>query len=435
MSITGQAYRGAPVTDALPGARSQGRQWPACRTAAVPADRRRHVECVHAHAAPRPAAGAARRRGRLRRGPAVAEPTRPRPAATTARPPRRHRRPTTTTTTTTPATDAPTTKATAARPARHPRRRCATSCRRCPAATASTSASPPPRPGRSGPSRGAPTRPSRRRASPRPTSWPPCCSSCRTAGARLSSRQLAVADAMIRRSDHESAWTLFREVGLADGMEAANRRFGLRATQCFDYSWGLTRTTARDQLRFLAALDAAGTQVLAARPPARPTVLLDLMEDVDPRAEVGHQRGRPRRRAGLPQERLAPPVDPRQALDRQQHRPDHQPARSTCGWPSSARRRPPRGSGIEVVEQAAALTRTPPRGLSTGRESRCPRGPPGAILAVCRPRPPSRRSPSPRPPSSCCPVRRCCSSSRAGSARAAAGWRSPRWPASRRRPP
>ena len=98
-------------------------------------------------------------------------------------------------------------------------------------------------------------------------------------GARPSSSQLAIADAMIRRSDHESAWTLFRQVGLASGMMAANQRFGLRSTQCFDYSWGLTRTSAHDQLRFLAAISAAGTNAspLNAHSGA---VLLDLMEDV-----------------------------------------------------------------------------------------------------------------------------------------------------------
>ena len=98
-------------------------------------------------------------------------------------------------------------------------------------------------------------------------------------GARPSSSQLAIADAMIRRSDHESAWTLFRQVGLASGMTAANHRFGLRSTQCFDYSWGLTRTSARDQLRFLTAISAAGTSAspLNAHSGA---LLLDLMADV-----------------------------------------------------------------------------------------------------------------------------------------------------------
>ena len=91
---------------------------------------------------------------------------------------------------------------------------------------------------------------------------------------------------MIRRSDHESAWTLFRQIGLDDGMDSANRRFGMKATQAFDYSWGLTRTTARDQLRFLTALDAAGTKA-SPLTAGSAEVLLDLMEDVIPEQKWG----------------------------------------------------------------------------------------------------------------------------------------------------
>ncbi|SDP56589.1 Beta-lactamase class A [Pedococcus dokdonensis] len=105
-------------------------------------------------------------------------------------------------------------------------------------------------------------------------------------GARPSASQLAVADKMIRQSDHESAWTLFRQVGLASGMTAANRRFGLRSTQCFDYSWGLTRTTARDQLRFVHAISSAGSKASPLDARSGKT-LLDLMEDVIPEQKWG----------------------------------------------------------------------------------------------------------------------------------------------------
>ncbi len=104
--------------------------------------------------------------------------------------------------------------------------------------------------------------------------------------AHISSRQLAVATQMIRLSDHESAWTLFREIGLDDGMDKANRRFGMKATQAFDYSWGLTRTTARDQLRFVSALDTAGTKS-SPLTAGSAKVLLDLMEDVIPEQKWG----------------------------------------------------------------------------------------------------------------------------------------------------
>lgn len=174
-------------------------------------------------------------------------------------------------------------------------------------------------------------------------------------GARPSSSQLALADAMIRRSDHDSAWTLFRQIGLADGMEAANRRFGLRATQCFDYSWGLTRTSARDQLRFLSAISGAGTKAspLDAR---SGTTLLELMEDVIPEQKWGISaaaQGRERvclkngwlSRSTLGQRWIVnsigritgPSVDLRLAV--------------------LSQKAATQGRGIDVVEEAAALTR------------------------------------------------------------------------------
>lgn len=105
-------------------------------------------------------------------------------------------------------------------------------------------------------------------------------------GTAITSRQLDLARQAIRVSDHESAWALFREVGLAAGLEAGNRRLGLHETQCFDYSWGLTRTTALDQLRLIGQLGAAGTKasVLSAR---SADVLLDLMGDVVPEQRWG----------------------------------------------------------------------------------------------------------------------------------------------------
>src|SRR5688572_5086130 len=42
------------------------------------------------------------------------------------------------------------------------------------------------------------------------------------------------------------------------GLAAGNRHLGLRQTQCFDYSWGLTRTTALDQRRRARAEVEAG---------------------------------------------------------------------------------------------------------------------------------------------------------------------------------
>ncbi|MFF0790184.1 serine hydrolase [Streptomyces spiralis] len=72
------------------------------------------------------------------------------------------------------------------------------------------------------------------------------------AGQRLTAQQKTYATAMIENSDNDSASALWRIVGGADGLDAANRRFGLADTSGGDGAlWGLTRTTAADQLGLL----------------------------------------------------------------------------------------------------------------------------------------------------------------------------------------
>ncbi|MFK4147846.1 serine hydrolase [Streptomyces sp. NPDC004065] len=72
------------------------------------------------------------------------------------------------------------------------------------------------------------------------------------AGRRPTARERAYATAMIEHSDNDAASALWRAVGGAAGLDAANRRFGLTATSGGDGGlWGLTRTTAADQLTLL----------------------------------------------------------------------------------------------------------------------------------------------------------------------------------------
>jgi hypothetical protein len=57
---------------------------------------------------------------------------------------------------------------------------------------------------------------------------------------------------MIRNSDNASATALWTAIGQAEGLRAANERFGLRDTEGGDGAlWGLTQTTAADQLTLL----------------------------------------------------------------------------------------------------------------------------------------------------------------------------------------
>ncbi|MFG2922817.1 serine hydrolase [Streptomyces sp. NPDC048305] len=70
----------------------------------------------------------------------------------------------------------------------------------------------------------------------------------------LSGAEHAYAEAMIRRSDNASATALLRAVGGEEGLDAANGRLGLTGTTAA-HAWGLTQTTAADQVRLLEAVD------------------------------------------------------------------------------------------------------------------------------------------------------------------------------------
>ncbi|MFB9507097.1 serine hydrolase [Streptomyces aurantiacus] len=72
------------------------------------------------------------------------------------------------------------------------------------------------------------------------------------AGRGLTAREKTYAAAMIRDSDNASATALWKAIGQAQGLAAANKRFGLGDTQGGDgLLWGLTQTTAADQLTLL----------------------------------------------------------------------------------------------------------------------------------------------------------------------------------------
>ncbi|MES5822338.1 serine hydrolase [Streptomyces sp. RG80] len=69
---------------------------------------------------------------------------------------------------------------------------------------------------------------------------------------RLTASEKAYATAMIENSDNDSASALWRIIGEAAGLDAANERFGLTGTEGGDgMLWGLTQTTAADQLTLL----------------------------------------------------------------------------------------------------------------------------------------------------------------------------------------
>lgn len=96
-------------------------------------------------------------------------------------------------------------------------------------------------------------------------------------GRALTSAERARAVVMIGRSDNDAATALFSAVGGADGLDAANERFGLTSTKAAR-AWGLTRTTAADQLTLLEAVFTDEED--AVLEPASRTYLRGLMERV-----------------------------------------------------------------------------------------------------------------------------------------------------------
>ncbi|MET8948422.1 serine hydrolase [Streptomyces sp. NPDC004542] len=87
------------------------------------------------------------------------------------------------------------------------------------------------------------------------------------AGRSLGARDRARAEVMIERSDNDAAGALWRSIGLAPGLQAANERLGLTSTRGGPgVRWGLTRTTASDQIRLLRDVFGTGPGTGAASP-------------------------------------------------------------------------------------------------------------------------------------------------------------------------
>ncbi|WP_309238151.1 serine hydrolase [Actinoplanes aureus] len=70
---------------------------------------------------------------------------------------------------------------------------------------------------------------------------------------KLTAGEKALADKMIRYSDNASTTSLFGQLGRAGGISACNKRLGLTQTKVSG-SWGLTRTTVKDQVKLLGEL-------------------------------------------------------------------------------------------------------------------------------------------------------------------------------------
>ncbi|WP_406294507.1 class A beta-lactamase-related serine hydrolase [Embleya sp. NBC_00888] len=93
----------------------------------------------------------------------------------------------------------------------------------------------------------------------------------------LTTTERATAAAMIERSDNDAADTLWSAIGGAAGLRTANATLGLTETEPTGLSWGLTRTTATDQVRLLDAITATDSPLDA----GSRAYLADLMTSVE----------------------------------------------------------------------------------------------------------------------------------------------------------
>ncbi|MEU3343381.1 serine hydrolase [Streptomyces sp. NPDC006668] len=82
------------------------------------------------------------------------------------------------------------------------------------------------------------------------------------AGRQLMAQERSYATAMIENSDNASATALWQVIGRKAGLDAANERFGMTRTDGGDGQlWGLTQTTALDQLTLLRQVFGGGSKL------------------------------------------------------------------------------------------------------------------------------------------------------------------------------
>lgn len=81
----------------------------------------------------------------------------------------------------------------------------------------------------------------------------------------LTSSQRSLATRMIENSDNTAADSLYQAIGESSGLDAANKRFGLTDTEAGSgLYWGLTTTSAADQLRLLRQVFTSSSELTSA---------------------------------------------------------------------------------------------------------------------------------------------------------------------------
>jgi len=118
-------------------------------------------------------------------------------------------------------------------------------------------------------------------------------------GRDLTTEERQAAEAMIRTSDNDAAGLLWGMIGKGKGLDAANERLGLSSTHGGPGAhWGLTRTTAKDQIRLLQSIfhqglaDAARTR--EGLDPKSKAYIRELMGDIAEGQDWGVSAASPR---------------------------------------------------------------------------------------------------------------------------------------------
>ncbi len=99
-------------------------------------------------------------------------------------------------------------------------------------------------------------------------------------GHQLNASQRSLARRMITRSDNAAATALYGQIGKASGLRSANRTFKLDRTVPSS-RWGLTTTTARNQVRLLGRICDSGQVLHADRRRYARSLMYDVIDSQD----------------------------------------------------------------------------------------------------------------------------------------------------------
>ncbi|GIF09153.1 hypothetical protein Asi03nite_66910 [Actinoplanes siamensis] len=100
------------------------------------------------------------------------------------------------------------------------------------------------------------------------------------AGRAVTSSEDSRAKLMIRNSDNNATTSLFNQLGKAAGIQRCDKRLGLAQTTVAG-SWGLTRTTVKDQVKLLSQLAAEDSPLSAKSRAYAHTLMSTVAEDQD----------------------------------------------------------------------------------------------------------------------------------------------------------